>query len=98
MPVDQYLIAIIEPLLKHKESLVVTAQQDQMGILLTVVCHKDDMGAVIGKQGDTAKCIRHLVRICGIKQNARVSVKINEPDGSPYRPRDEAQSDRELIV
>lgn len=92
MPVDQYLIAILEPLLKHKDALSIAATNDQMGILLTVTCHKYDMGSLIGKGGETAKAIRHLVRIAGIKQNARVSVKINEPDGTPYRPRASEES------
>jgi predicted RNA-binding protein YlqC (UPF0109 family) len=84
MPISDYLSAILTPLLNHPEALTVTETQDQMGILLSVMVHKEDMGVVVGKAGETAKAVRHLVRIVGIRSNARVSVKINEPMGSTY--------------
>lgn len=96
MPIDTYLAQIIHPLLTKPDSARINVSSDEMGVLLTLVVAKEDMGSVIGKQGETAKCVRTLLRIAGIKQNARVSLKINEPDGSPYRPRREA--DRELVA
>jgi len=87
MPITAYLTALMTPLLKHPGDLRVTETQDQMGILLSVDVNKEDMGVVVGKAGETAKCIRHLVRIVGIKSNARVSIKINEPMGSTYTPK-----------
>lgn len=84
MPTSEYLTALLLPLLKNPEVLRVTETQDQMGILLSVDVHKEDMGVVVGKEGETAKAIRHLVRIVGIRANARVSIKFNEPAGSTY--------------
>jgi hypothetical protein len=40
-----------------------------------------DMGKIIGRQGNTAKAIRTLLRVIGMKNNARVNLKINEPEG-----------------
>ena len=40
------------------------------------------MGKIIGRMGNTAKAIRTLLRIIGMKNNARVNLKINEPAGS----------------
>jgi len=85
MTPEQYLISIISPLIKHPEDLVVTPSSDEMGVLLSVSLHKEDMGAIIGKSGETAKAIRLLLRIVGIKVGARVSMRINEPDGSTHR-------------
>lgn len=79
MPISDYAVALFTPLLKHPEALRVVESQDAMGILLSVDLHKEDMGVVIGKAGETAKAIRLLVRIVGLRSNARVSVKINEP-------------------
>jgi predicted RNA-binding protein YlqC (UPF0109 family) len=92
MPVDQYLKAILVSLVKHPEELVVAMTTDKLGVLLSVSCHKDDMGVIIGRAGETAKAIRHIIRIVGVKNNARVSVKINEPEGSQryHRPLEEA--------
>lgn len=79
MEVKEYLITVITPLLKHKDFVTVTENQDSMGILLTLTVHKDDMGILLGRKGETATAFRHLVRIVGRKEDARVSVKINEP-------------------
>lgn len=87
MPIEQYLAEIISPLLTKPSSAQISQSVDDMGILLTLVVAPEDMGPIIGKSGETAKAIRHLIRIAGVKSNQRVSVKINEPDGTPYRPR-----------
>lgn len=55
---------------------------DEMGVLLTLHINPADMGYVIGKQGQTARSIRNLLKIVGAKNNARVNLKINEPEGS----------------
>jgi len=44
--------------------------------------HKEDMGLLIGRSGSTAKAIRALVRIVGMRNNARVNLRIEEPEGS----------------
>jgi hypothetical protein len=49
--------------------------------------HALDMGQVVGRQGATAKAIRSLLRIVGVKNNARVNLKIEEPEGSTRPPR-----------
>lgn len=74
-----YLQTVIIPMLKHPHCFNVVQTQDQMGVLLTMDIHKEDMGIIVGKKGETAKSIRNLVRIVGIIGGARVSVKINEP-------------------
>ena len=53
-----------------------------MGVLLTLLVHKDDMGKVIGRSGATAKAIRTVLRVVGMKNDARVNLKIEEPEGS----------------
>lgn len=57
---------------------------DEMGVLLTLSPHKDDMGVIIGRSGATAKAIRTLLRVAGMQQNARVNLKINEPEGGKF--------------
>lgn len=94
MPIDSYLAQIIAPLLTRPEKANINSVTDEMGVLLSITLDQADMGSVIGKGGETAKAIRHLMRIVGIKQNARVSVKINEPDGTPYKPK---RSEDEVI-
>lgn len=87
MPQDQqFLEFVIKGLVDHPEDVKVTRIVDQMGVLLTLTVHKEDMGKIIGRDGATAKAIRTLLRVAGMKSEARVNLKINEPDGSPYMP------------
>lgn len=54
---------------------------DEMGVLITLEVNPSDMGKIIGRDGNTAKAIRTLLRTVGMKNNARVNLKINEPEG-----------------
>ena len=53
-----------------------------MGVLLTLTVAREDMGKIIGREGATAKAIRSLLHVVGMTESARISLKINEPDGS----------------
>lgn len=55
---------------------------DERGVLITLHINSEDMGYVIGRQGQTARAIRTLLKIVGAKNNARVNLKIYEPEGS----------------
>lgn len=76
---EEYLKAIIEPLLSEPQGLVITKTQDDMGILLSVNLSQPDMGVVIGKAGETVKAIRTIIHMYGAKSREKISVKINEP-------------------
>lgn len=60
---------------------------DERGVLITLHVNPDDMGYVIGRQGQTARAIRTLLKIVGAKSNARVNLKVFEPEGSRRPPR-----------
>jgi hypothetical protein len=95
LPQDQvFLDFVIKGLVDKPEEVKVTRIVDQMGVLLTLTVHKDDMGKIIGKDGATAKAIRTLLRVAGMKSEARVNLKINEPDGSTYVPQHRAGDSR----
>ncbi|KKP99045.1 MAG: hypothetical protein US71_C0001G0019 [Parcubacteria group bacterium GW2011_GWD2_38_12] len=80
--VDQeFLEYLIKSIVTHPEEVKVDRKVDEMGVLLTLKVNKEDMGTIIGRGGDTAKAIRSLVRIVGLKNNARVNLKIEEPEG-----------------
>lgn len=79
MEPTQYLKAILMGIVDHPESVTIDRTVDELGVLLTLNVHKEDMRQVIGREGNTAKAIRTLLRINGLKQNARVNLKINEP-------------------
>ena len=80
MKSKELLIAIVESIADVKEGVSVTETTDDLGVLLEVKVAKEDMGKIIGKDGLTAQAIRNIVRVVGMKDKARVSVKIVEPD------------------
>jgi uncharacterized protein len=64
---------------------------DERGVLITLHINQEDMGYVIGRQGQTARAVRTLLKIVGAKSNARVNLKIYEPEGSRRpAPREES--------
>ncbi len=77
----QFLEMLVKTLVDHPEGVSVNRTVDEMGVLLTLDVHADDMGKVIGRSGNTAKAIRTLLRVVGMKHDARVNLKINEPEG-----------------
>lgn len=81
--VDQeFLEYVIKAVVDHPGDVKVDRNVDEMGVLLTLNINPEDMGYVIGRKGQNAKAVRTLLRIVGARNNARVNMKINEPEGS----------------
>ena len=82
LPSDKdFLDYIVKAIVDHPDDVKVDRRVDAMGVLLTLKVHPEDMGEVIGRNGGTAKSIRTLLRIVGLRRNARVNLKIEEPEG-----------------
>jgi len=73
---------IVKSLVDHPEDVTTERSVDEMGVLITLKINPEDMGQVIGRQGQTARAIRTLLRVVGARNNARVNLKIYEPEGS----------------
>ena len=76
----EFLKNIVRELVEYPEEVRIERTVDEMGVLLTLSMVKEDMGKIIGREGNTAKAIRHIMRVFGMKANARINVKILEPD------------------
>ena len=88
--VVKYLESIIYPLIAYPDSLKISHGVDERGVILKVDLHAEDMGKIIGRQGETSKSIRNILRVYGGAHKMMVSMLINEPDGSTrpaYKPR-----------
>ena len=77
----EFLEFVVKNLVDKPEAVKVNRVVDEMGVLLTLDIDPEDMGKVIGRMGNTAKAVRTLLRVVGMKNNARVNLKINEPEG-----------------
>lgn len=83
-----FLEFLVKSIVDHPEEVVVERKVDEMGVLLSLRVNPLDMGQIVGRQGSTAKAIRSLLRIVGVKNHARVNLKIVEPEGSMRIPRE----------
>ncbi len=79
---QEFLSFVVKSLVDNPNDVKIDRKVDEMGVLLTLSINPADMGKIIGRQGNTAKAIRTLLRVIGMKNNSRVNLKINEPEGS----------------
>lgn len=77
-----FLEYVVKALVDNPNDVKIDRTVDEMGVLISLTVNPADMGKIIGRMGNTAKAIRTLLRIVGMKNNARVNLKINEPEGS----------------
>lgn len=91
---QEFLDYVVKSLVDNPDKVKINRTVDEMGVLLTLDVDSADMGKIIGRSGNTAKAIRTLLRVVGMKNNSRVNLKINEPEGGS-RPdrREEARDD-----
>lgn len=80
-----FLEYIVKALVDNPNDVKIDRTVDEMGVLITMTVNSSDMGKIIGRQGNTAKAIRTLLRVIGMKNNARVNLKINEPEGGSHQ-------------
>jgi len=94
MEKDQKFVEdVVKAIVENPDDVKTERRVDEMGVLIELHVNPEDMGKIIGKEGKTAKSIRTLLRVLGAKSNARINLKIVEPEGStrPERPmREEA--------
>ncbi len=79
---QEFVEYIVKGIVNHPEDVRTERTIDERGVLITLHINPEDMGYVIGRSGQTARSIRTLLKIVGAKQNARVNMKIYEPEGS----------------
>lgn len=78
---QQFIEFVVKCLVNHPDDVSAKREVDEMGVLIELTVNPEDMGQVIGKEGRTAKALRTLLRVMGAKNNARINLKIIEPDG-----------------
>ncbi|MCK4636131.1 MAG: KH domain-containing protein [Candidatus Moranbacteria bacterium] len=78
----KFIEEVVRMLVDNPDDVKVDRTVDEMGVLITLSVNAADMGMVIGREGSTAKALRTLLRVVGARNNARVNLKIDEPEGS----------------
>ena len=90
---QEFVEYVVKAIVDNPNDVKVSRRIDEMGVLISLEVNPEDMGKIIGKEGRTAKAIRTLLRVLGAKNNARVNLKIIEPEGSTRPPRGEASGE-----
>ena len=75
-----FLETIVKELVDKPEDVVVEREVDERGVLLTLKVNPEEMGKIIGKQGQTARALRTLLKIVGNKMNSYINLKVYEPE------------------
>ncbi|MBI2039264.1 MAG: KH domain-containing protein [Candidatus Niyogibacteria bacterium] len=78
---QEFLDFVVKALVDNPSDVKIDRKVDEMGVLLTMKLNSADMGKIIGRMGNTAKAIRTLLRVVGLKNRSRVNLKIEEPEG-----------------
>lgn len=77
---QQFLEYVVKSLVNHPEDVKTEREIDDRGVKITLHVNPEDMGYIIGRQGQTARALRILLKIVGAKEDARVSMVIFEPE------------------
>ena len=80
-PDQQFLEYVVKAVVDFPDEVKINRTVDEKGVFLTLEVHPEDMGKIIGRRGRTAEAIRTLLSVVGMKNQARVAFKINEPSG-----------------
>ncbi|HAI98517.1 TPA: hypothetical protein DCL30_03155 [Candidatus Peribacteria bacterium] len=79
LPGYAFLRYVLESIVEDRDQLKIDSRVDDLGILLTVAVSDRDMGKLIGKNGQTIKALRTLLRIIGGNTAQRINLKVLEP-------------------
>ncbi|MEX1052048.1 MAG: KH domain-containing protein, partial [Patescibacteria group bacterium] len=78
---QEYVESMVKPIVDNPDDVLTSRVLDERGVLIQLTVNQADMGKVIGREGRTAKAIRSLLRVFGARADARINLKIVEPDG-----------------
>lgn len=78
MDAVEFLKFIVTSLVQNDKDVEIERKDDEMGTLLLLKTHKEDMGTIIGKGWKTIDAIRTVLRVYGSKTNSRLNLKVVE--------------------
>ena len=94
----EFLDFVVKALVDNKDAVKIDRKVDEMGVLLTLEVDPNDVGKVIGRNGSTARAIRTLLRVVGIRNGARVNLRIIDPNsGQKQTQQSEQQTSMEEV-
>lgn len=83
---QEFIEYIVKSIVEFPDDVKVNREVDDIGVLILLDVNPADMGKIIGREGNTAKALRTLLRVIGMKYNLKVNLKICEPVGGRKSP------------
>lgn len=77
---EEVLETIVKNLVNHPEEVKINRSLDELGVLLKIKVHPQDMGLLIGRKGAIINAIKTIMKAIGIKNHARLNIKVEEPE------------------
>lgn len=75
----QALESILSYIVRNPETVEITRKVDEMGVLLILKVSREDMGIVIGRNGEMANAIKKYIKKVGQVNNMNIRLRIDEP-------------------
>ncbi|MEM4648111.1 MAG: KH domain-containing protein [Candidatus Pacearchaeota archaeon] len=76
----EILETIVKNLVNNPDDVKITRSLDELGVLLKIKVNPQDMGLLIGRKGEMIKAIKTIMKAIGIKNHARLNIKVEEPE------------------
>lgn len=77
---EVFIENIVKSLVDNKDAVKIDRKVDELGVLLILSVAPEDISKVIGKDGQTAKAMRTLLRVIGYNQKIKANLKIEIPE------------------
>lgn len=78
------LLFLLQSIIDHPDDVIVTeSTQEDTQVLLTITCHSEDIGKIIGKNGRIIRALRDLMKIMAAKENTYVDVVLQDDAVKP---------------
>ncbi len=77
---QELLAYIVTAIVHHPEDVAVTEifSEDGEHVTLRLKVNPEDMGLIIGREGNVARALRNIVKVSAMKNNKRVYIDIIE--------------------
>ena len=71
---------VLQQVCGNHDQLTVEAKDDDRGTLITVKVAEEDMGKVIGKNGQTVSALRTLLSVISAREGKKYFLKVVDPE------------------
>lgn len=78
MQETEFLQYLVENIVDNVSDINIEKTDDEMGTLLTLKVHADDMWIVIGKKWSTVNALRSILRLQWMKMWKKLTLKVSE--------------------